>query len=38
MVEAIRSVHGGQLYLTPDVARQIAVQHLSKKPQGPWDT
>lgn len=38
MVEAIRSVHGGQLYLTPDVARQIAVQHLSKKPQGPWDS
>ena len=38
MVEAIHAVHEGQLYLTPNVARQIAVQHLSKKPAGPWDS
>lgn len=38
MVQAIRTVHAGQRYLSPEVAHQLALKHLSDKDESPFDS
>ncbi|MDD3448021.1 MAG: UvrY/SirA/GacA family response regulator transcription factor [Gammaproteobacteria bacterium] len=38
MVEAIRTVRSGQTYLSPEVARRIAMKHLGQGDKSPWET
>ena len=37
IVQAIRAVHTGQLYLSQDIANLLAVKHLSDKGENPFD-
>ncbi|MBT4884950.1 MAG: UvrY/SirA/GacA family response regulator transcription factor [Legionellales bacterium] len=37
IVQAIRAVHTGQLYLSQDIANLLAVKHLSNKGESPFD-
>jgi len=37
IVQAIRAVHTGQLYLSQDIANLLAVKHLSDKGDSPFD-
>lgn len=37
MVQAIRSVHAGQRYISPEVAQQLALRHLSDQEASPFD-
>ena len=38
MVQAIRTVHSGQRYISPEVAQQLALKHLSDQEASPFDT
>lgn len=38
MVQAIRTVHSGQRYLSPEVAQQLALKHLTDKDESPFDS
>jgi two-component system, NarL family, invasion response regulator UvrY len=38
MVEGIRAVYAGQTYLSPGVAQQLALQHISKGKKNPFET
>lgn len=37
IIQAIRAVHTGQLYLSQDIANLLAVKHLSDKGENPFD-
>lgn len=37
MIQAIRSVHAGQRYISPEIANQIALKSLSDKGKTPFD-
>ncbi len=37
MAHAIRAVHVGQRYISPAIAEQLAIRHLSKKEASPFD-
>jgi two-component system invasion response regulator UvrY len=37
MVQAIRTVYAGQRYLSPEVAQQLALKHLTDKDESPFD-
>lgn len=38
MVRAIRAVHSGQRYISPDIARQLAIKHLTDTAEDPFET
>jgi two-component system invasion response regulator UvrY len=38
MVQAIRTVYGGQRYLSPEVAQQLALRHLTDQDNSPFET
>lgn len=38
MVQAIRTVYSGQRYLSPEVAQQLALKHLTDKDESPFDS
>lgn len=38
MVQAIRAVHLGKRYISPEVAQQLALKHLSDEKASPFDT
>ena len=38
MVQAIRTVYAGQRYISPEVAQQLALKHLSDQEASPFDT
>ena len=38
MVQAIRTVHTGQKYLSPEVAQQLALRHLTDQDDSPFDS
>lgn len=38
MVQAIRTVHTGQKYLSPEVAQQLALKHLTDQDDSPFDS
>ncbi len=38
MVQAIRNVHAGQKYLSPEVAQQLALRHLTDQDDSPFDS
>ena len=38
MVQAIRTVHAGQKYLSPEVAQQLALKHLTDQDDSPFDS
>lgn len=38
MVQAIRSVNSGQRYISPEVAQQLALKHLSDQEASPFDS
>ena len=37
MVKAIRSVYAGQRYISPDIASQLALKHISDQGDSPFD-
>lgn len=37
MIQAIHAVHAGQRYISPEVAQQLALKHLSDEGQSPFD-
>ncbi len=37
MIQAIHAVHSGQRYISPEVAQQLALKHLSDEGQSPFD-
>lgn len=37
MVRAIRTVHAGQRYISPEIAQQLALKHLSDTNESPFD-
>jgi len=37
MVKAIRSVHAGQLFISPDIAQKLAVKHITGQDDSPFD-
>ncbi len=37
MIQAIHTVHAGQRYISPEVAQQLALKHLSDEGQSPFD-
>lgn len=38
MVQAIKTVNSGQKYLSPEVAQQLALKHLTDKDESPFDS
>lgn len=38
MVQAIRAVHSGQRYISPEIASQLAFRHVNDKEESPFDT
>lgn len=38
MVKAIKTVHTGQRYISPEVAQQLALKHLSNDDESPFDS
>lgn len=38
MVKAIRSVHAGQRYISPEIASQLAIKHITDQGETPFDT
>jgi two-component system, NarL family, invasion response regulator UvrY len=38
MVRAIRSVHAGQRYISPEIARQLALKHLDDSGKSPFES
>lgn len=38
MVQAIRAVYTGQRYISPNIAQQLALKHLSNEEQSPFDS
>lgn len=38
MVQAIRAVHAGQRYISPEVAQQLALKHLSDNEASPFES
>lgn len=38
MVQAVRTVYSGQRYLSPEVAQQLALKHLTDKDESPFDS
>lgn len=38
MVQAIRAVHSGQRYISPEIASQLAFRHVNDKEDSPFDT
>ncbi len=38
MVQAIRAVYAGQKYLSPEVAQQLALKHLTNQDDSPFDS
>lgn len=37
MVRAIRAIHAGQRYISPEIASQLALKHLTDAPDSPFD-
>lgn len=38
MVQAIRAVHAGQRYISPEIASRLAFRHVSEKEESPFDS
>jgi len=38
MVQAIRAVHSGQRYISPEIANRLAFRHVTDKEESPFDT
>ena len=38
MIQAIRTVHTGRRYLSPEVAQQLALKHLTHEDESPFDS
>ena len=38
MVQAIRAVHSGQRYISPDIASRLAFRHVTDKEQSPFES
>ncbi|OGO91890.1 MAG: hypothetical protein A3F10_00750 [Coxiella sp. RIFCSPHIGHO2_12_FULL_42_15] len=38
MVQAIRAVHSGQRYISPEIASQLAFRHVNDREESPFDT
>lgn len=38
MVQAIRAVHAGQRYISPEIASQLAFRHVNDKEESPFDS
>ncbi len=38
MVQAIRAVHAGQRYISPEIANRLAFRHVTDKDQSPFES
>jgi len=38
MIRAIRAVHSGQRYISPEIASQLAIKHLTDKGDSPFES